>query len=319
MKYPIFYKRILRRAIGGGEILCRFFKRAPRTRAACIFYYHRVAALRFLDRQFDDRNVTPGLFEKQLAALRARAELVSLGELLEKLDESEGAGSKPLVSLTFDDGYANFRTNVLPILERHRVPATLTVVTGLIASERPAPFDRWARKNIDRIEPEAWRLLGWDDLEHCAASPLVTIGAHSHRHRRGDECSDDELAEEAGLSAEVLRRRLGRRHARIFAYPFGNTRLGHVSAAYERAVRAAGYTIALTTDVGLVRPESDRFRLPRLEAHSLDSGATLLAKSAGALAPLYCKEWFHELAAWRAGRGAKKAGRLPARGEFFQI
>jgi peptidoglycan/xylan/chitin deacetylase (PgdA/CDA1 family) len=44
------------------------------------------------------------------------------------------------VALTFDDGYANFTTEALPILERYDVPATVFVSTALV-DESAAPFE----------------------------------------------------------------------------------------------------------------------------------------------------------------------------------
>ena len=140
-------------------------------------------------------------------------------------------------------------------------------------------------------------MADWDDLEICVRSGLVTLGAHSHSHIKAVSCSPEELHDEAFTSGRILRDRFGEEHSRIYAYPFGNTLLGHVPDDYERAVRSAGFQLAVTTDVGFVTPETGRFRLPRLEAHSQDTPATLIARCSGAIGPLYLKNRLHQIAA----------------------
>jgi len=305
MSGPIRVKRFLRRATGLGEVMLHDLNRRRAGRLACIFYYHRVSDIGFIDPHFDDRNVSPRLLELHLAALEEFAEIVPLPELHERLTSDRPKNGKPLVSLTFDDGYANFRLNVLPLLERYKIPATLAVATAYMESSKPAPFDRWAKKNLGRISPEAWRMLTWHELEECVSSGLVLLGAHSHSHLKGSECTPGQLHDEAHVSADILRGRFGKPHAQIYAYPFGNSLLGDVSEDYENAVRSAGFTMAVTTDVGLVGPESNHFRLPRIEAHDQDSPETIRAKSAGAIAPLYLNNWFHKASAWRRNRAYK--------------
>ena len=251
---------------------------------ACVFYYHRVADVGFVDAAADDWNVRPETFERQVAALAEFAEIVPLLELTARLRE-RGAGAKPLVALTFDDGYASFHRHALPVLRRYGAHATAFVVTGTVGREGPQPFDRWARRNVGRTRPEDWRAMTWGELEDCLASGLVHVGAHSHEHMRGSLCAPAQLAEEAGRSREVLRGRLGESQARAYAYPYGSSRLGDASPAYAAAVRAAGYEAAVTTDLGLASAESDPLLLPRVEAHALDGPGVLRAKAAGALAP----------------------------------
>jgi peptidoglycan/xylan/chitin deacetylase (PgdA/CDA1 family) len=223
-------------------------------------------------------------FERQVAALAEFAEVVPLLELPGRL-RGRGAGGRPLVSLTFDDGYASFHEHALPVLKRYGAHATAFVVTGSIGREGPQPFDHWARKNAGRTRADDWRAMTWGELEDCAASGLVHLGAHSHAHLRGSRCTPAQLAEEAGRSRELLRGRLGDAQARAYAYPYGSTRLGDASPAYAAAVRAAGYEAAVTTDLGLASGESDPFLLPRIEAHALDAPGVLRAKAVGALAP----------------------------------
>ncbi|HEV3469107.1 MAG TPA: polysaccharide deacetylase family protein [Pyrinomonadaceae bacterium] len=276
-------KRAVKRTAGWAASLETLLAGRREAGGACVFAYHRVSDVDFVDPRVDDWNVPPATFERQVAALNEFAEIVPLLELPARL-RRRAAGARPLVSLTFDDGYASFYKHALPVLKRYGAPATAFVVTGTVGDGRPQPFDDWAVKNEGRTRPDDWRAMTWDELEDCAASGLVHVGAHSHRHLRGSRCTPEQLTEEAARSREVLRERFGDGHARAYAYPYGNSRLGDASAAYAAAVSAAGYEVAVTTDLGLATAASDPLLLPRVEAHALDAPAVLRAKARGALA-----------------------------------
>ena len=53
----------------------------------------------------------------------------------------------------------------------------------------------------------------------------------------------------------------------------------------SRAVKDAGYRLAVTFDLGRVTANSDPYLLPRVEAHGLDGPAVIRAKVLGSLAP----------------------------------
>ena len=290
-------KRTVKQTTGWAAMLSRLFTTSAMQRQACVFYYHRVADIGFVDSQLDDWNVTPAQFERQIATLLTFAEIVPLAELPARLARPE-AIMKPLVSVTFDDGYTNFHSQALPVLKRFKVPATAFVVTSSIGKSEPMPFDHWALSHGRRVQPDAWRSLNWKELEECAASGLVTIGAHSHQHLRGSQCSPQQIADEVGHSREVLRSRLGQNHSSQYAYPYGNSRLGDVSTSYVAAVKDAGFEMAVTTNLGLVTAETDVYTLPRLEAHMMDSPGVMKAKALGALAPYRLTDHFR--AAYRA-------------------
>jgi peptidoglycan/xylan/chitin deacetylase (PgdA/CDA1 family) len=284
-------KRTVKQTTGWAAVLSQMITDVPTSPRACVFYYHRIAKIGFVDVHVDDWNVTPEHFERQIATLATFAEIVPLIELRQRLNMGR-MGQKPIVCLTFDDGYANFHSQVLPILKRYHVPATAFVVTSSIGSREPLPFDHWATRNAGRTQPETWRPLNWQELEDCVLSGLVTIGAHSHRHLKGSDCTDSELADEAGHSREILRSRLGEAQSVQYAYPYGNSKLGHVSPGYVSAVKDAGYALAVTTDLGLVNAENNPYILPRLEAHMMDSPGVLKAKALGALAPYRLTDHF---------------------------
>ena len=282
----ITLKRGIKRAAGWASVMTSPFSSSAVQGAACILMYHRTAAINFVDSRTDDWNVPPDVFECHMRTLAAMADVVPLSALRERMALGSGS-SKPLVCVTLDDGYASACESALPILERYRIPATFFVAAAYVGSREPLPFDRWGRLNCGRVGVESWRAAGWRELERAIHGGLITIGSHSFRHLEARDCGADHLREEAERSRDMLCARLGAEHARTYAYPYGSSRLGDVTEGYERAVRAAGYDLAVTTDLGLARATDNPFRLPRIEAHQVDSAAVLRAKLRGALAPYW--------------------------------
>jgi peptidoglycan/xylan/chitin deacetylase (PgdA/CDA1 family) len=287
-------KRVLKRTAGVASTLLRPFVGQAFDAHVCILMYHRVTAVKEVDPHLDNWNVTPSQLERQIAALVRDTEIVPLRDVPRTLAAAATPtkSSRPLVSLTFDDGFGNFHGEVLPILRRYGASATLFVVTRFVGSREPMPFDRWSRRHRDSVPSSAWRPVTWQELDACVASGLVTIGSHSHQHRIGSTCTEQELRAEAQESRAVLRSRLGDEHAACYSYPYGSTRPPLVPASYVDAVREAGYALAVSTDIGVARGCSDPLFLPRIEAFGLDSPAVLRAKAAGVLAPYVIPQWF---------------------------
>lgn len=105
--------------------------------AGRILYYHRVN---------DDRDpfypATPTrLFEQEMCFLARHYRVVSLAELLDHLDNDS---PKPVVSITFDDGYQDNYQNAFPILQRYGLSATIFLTTGSIDSRQSLWFERLA-------------------------------------------------------------------------------------------------------------------------------------------------------------------------------
>jgi peptidoglycan/xylan/chitin deacetylase (PgdA/CDA1 family) len=237
-----------------------------------------------VDSELDNWNVTPDMLERQIASLAEIAEIIALDEVPDRMLRG-GVSSKPLVCLTFDDGFANFHREALPVLRRYGAKATFFVVTKFVGSLEPMPFDRWSRRHCGDVAASCWRPVTWRELEDCAASGLVTVGSHSHEHRIGNRCTAEELRSEAQESRSVLLARLGAQHAASYAYPYGSSRPALVTREYVETVKAGGYSLAVSTDLGLADCDSDRFFLPRVEAFGLDTPAVIRAKVEGALTP----------------------------------
>lgn len=285
------FKHALKHA-GGWVALATLSLSSRVSAAACVLTYHRVANAGVFDQSLDDWNITPARLERQFIWLSKYAYCIPLADLLHM--DSDGNFGKPVVALTFDDGFANFRHDVLPLLERYQLPATLFVVTRFVGLIEPYPFDRWGKKNYARTPALAWRPISWAEIEECVNSKLVSIGSHSHEHLNALNASDKQLAEEAEVSREILRHRLGLEHASLYAYPYGSSRLGHVRSAYIEAVRKAGYRQALTTDLGMAGRATPPFQIPRVEVHAWDSPYIVKAKVYGRLWPQHICDRFRQ-------------------------
>jgi len=100
-----------------------------------VFVYHRVAEL---PQDTFSLAITRELFEKQIEYIKCNY------QVLRSTDEWE-ANDKPRAIITFDDGYADFYTNALPILEKYEVPATIFVSTGNLNSTEEFWWDKLER------------------------------------------------------------------------------------------------------------------------------------------------------------------------------
>ncbi|HUD70434.1 MAG TPA: polysaccharide deacetylase family protein [Dongiaceae bacterium] len=94
--------------------------------ALTILGYHRVAVD---PAPFSPLAVDPIAFEAQIAWFSRRFDLWPLGRVADWLEGRVTLRRDTLV-ITFDDGYADNLTLAVPVLERHRAPATFFVSTG---------------------------------------------------------------------------------------------------------------------------------------------------------------------------------------------
>lgn len=191
-------------------------------------------------------SIEPGLFRRHVEWLASgRVPVVSMERLL-----GLPAGASA-VALTFDDGFANFATEVAPLLTAHGLPATLFVVTGHVGAD-----NRWRGRSDAGIP--VLPLLGWDDLGRLREAG-ITLGAHTRTHPRLTRLEGARLeAELAGAAAE-MEGRLGAPPCGL-AYPYGDVD--------DRVVRAAmtWYPWACTTELRPLGETESRHRLPRLDA-----------------------------------------------------
>jgi len=108
--------------------------------------------------------VSPDALRDQIRSAKASGwEILPLSTVLARAESGEALPARVLV-LTFDDGYASFLREALPILRAENAPATLAIVSAF--TDAP-PRD---------LPP----LLSWKQIREAKASGLVEIASHTH-------------------------------------------------------------------------------------------------------------------------------------------
>ena len=215
---------------------------APRV---TVLLYHRVS-----DDVRDNLTVGIAQFERQMAIVAQRFQVLSIREVL-ALD-AVPRSTRPLVAITFDDGYLDNYEHAFPTLVRHRLPAAFFVSTGLIGTHGRFPHD------VRRGNP-AIPLMGWDQLREMAAAGF-TIGSHTVNHIDCAAEPESVVKGELFQSSDDLRRELGIGPP-ILGYPYGGRQ--HMTPARLEWVKQAGYVGCLSAYGGSNIGRVDRYNVLR--------------------------------------------------------
>jgi peptidoglycan/xylan/chitin deacetylase (PgdA/CDA1 family) len=189
--------------------------------------------------------VTPANFAAQLGYLReAGFTAITAAELSARLTGDDGPLPERPVVLTFDDGYADFHTRAMPLLDAYGFTATLFVTTGweLDAGLRPSA---------------PGRMLSRAQLAEAAAAG-IEIAAHTRSHPPLDQLPERQVRDELTTSKRWLEDETGLAVPGL-AYPFG-----YSNDQVRRVAREVGYRYAYAVDNRTAGSADDPFALPRL-------------------------------------------------------
>lgn len=195
--------------------------------------------------------------------------------------------------LSFDDGWLDNYENVIPILEKYKVPAIFFVSTQLIkdgyfwlkiARENNKLMD--ISPNKLKIIPEKERrsivkklfvkcdekcfkrdFMTMEQIKEIDNNPLFTIGNHTHRHVITTNCSKSQLNEELKISNDILKELL-KKDIKIFAYPNGN-----YNSYVKKILKENGFILCASTEPYCITQDDDMLELPRCGL--LDKGTLL--------------------------------------------
>jgi peptidoglycan/xylan/chitin deacetylase (PgdA/CDA1 family) len=173
----------------------------------------------------------------------------------------QGPAAQRALAITFDDAFRSVFELARPILERHRMPATVFVPTVFAGTEMPMSWtgiEQWSGSEYEtELMPMSWEQLG------RLAADGWEIGSHTRSHARLTVVDHERLTEELADSREDCERQLGL-PCRSLAYPYGD----HDQRVVE-AAKAAGYRAAGTLPARLPRV-ADAHAYPRVGVYHSD-------------------------------------------------
>jgi peptidoglycan/xylan/chitin deacetylase (PgdA/CDA1 family) len=105
------------------------------------------------------------------------------------------------------------------------------------------------------------RTMTADQLRQLAASPQITIGAHTVTHPQLRAHARGEQRQELAISKVVLESAI-EKDVISMSYPFGG--YGDFAPATQRIARRCGYQIAFANRPGLATSDRDRYAIPRV-------------------------------------------------------
>jgi peptidoglycan/xylan/chitin deacetylase (PgdA/CDA1 family) len=269
----------------GSLDLAGHFSRQFGSRQLTILMYHRVN-VPGVEPLTNPRviSTTPDEFDEQMKWLARNCCPIRFSDLT-YLKASNRPLPKRSVIVTFDDGYWDNYLYAFPILQRHRVPATIFLVTGHVGKtvafwwERVTAQLKARNYRVEEIVLEIERLLhlpdekreaeireidaagveaaqigrtsvNWEEVREMSSAG-IEFGGHTVNHPVLSRLTPSTLFYEVGQCKRDIEEKIGKK-VETFAYPVG--RSFSVNREAVDAVRAAGYKYAVTTSYGINRP-----------------------------------------------------------------
>ncbi|MCW5632296.1 MAG: polysaccharide deacetylase family protein [Rubrivivax sp.] len=257
------WQRTLRHHLHGGMRLGARLSGSLRAPRVTVLLYHRVS-----DDVRDNLTVGIAQFDRQMQLLREHCDVLAIEEVLAMREVP--ASRRPLVAVTFDDGYRDNYDHAVPLLRRHGVPAAFFVSTGIVASDGRFPHD------VKRGNP--WvPVMDWEQMRRMRRWGF-TLGSHTVSHIDMVASPAELVRDELVRSRDDLKRELDVREP-ILAYPYGGRQ--HMNAERLQWVREAGYVGCLSAYGGTNLRTVDRFNVLRRGIHWEFSDRAFLVQTLG--------------------------------------
>jgi len=245
------WKRLLLNLYAGGTYPLRARQLAHLSAAGkapwSVLYYHRVA-----DDRANPWTISTHAFEQQMCWLQGHFEMISLAEGQRRIRSARN--TRPAVTITFDDGYADNSRRALPLLLELGIPCTYFVTSHNMLAGRPFPHDVKLGHPCPPNTPAEIRDL---------AAAGIDIGAHTRTHADLGRATDPRmLAEELKIGQRELEDVTGM-PVRYFAFPYGQkVNLGREAMLVARST----YDGVCSAYGGYNFPGDDSFQIQRIGA-----------------------------------------------------
>ncbi|MFZ1989564.1 MAG: polysaccharide deacetylase family protein [Alphaproteobacteria bacterium] len=236
---------------------------AQKAQRVSVLCYHRVN-----DELRDNVTIAIESFDRQIAFIRKRYQIVAPSEIV--ANSIDRSSSRPIVAVTFDDGYLDNYQNAFPILKKHGVPAAFFVSTGIVGTDRAFAHDL---AKLGHGLPA----MSWEQLREMKACGFE-IGSHTVNHINLAKVEETEARTELESAHRQIRSELEINDV-MFAYCFG--RRTDITPERRELVREIGYNSCFAAYGGTNVGPIDLFDIKRFGVNWAMSVAALQARIEG--------------------------------------
>ncbi len=222
-------------------------------------------------------NIDSALFEKHVAVLIKRYNIISLQDFIKAKEDHKIRLPKKSLIITFDDGFKE-NSQLLPVLKKNSVPVTIFLCSSVVDTNRSFwfyvkvrgfTFEQLAKMPLDERD-SVLSTAGYDERkelqkrevlcksEIMGMSPYVDFQSHTQFHPVLPQCSP-ERAEKEILESKNDLSKMFNFNINAIAYPNGDYSDREISYA-----KNAGYKIGLTTNGNYNTVETDSFKIKRI-------------------------------------------------------
>jgi glycosyltransferase involved in cell wall biosynthesis len=201
-------------------------------------------------------------FSRQLSLLRLLGyRAVTLDQLAHALRDNEELPRRAVV-ITIDDGYRDVYEVAFPVLRRHRMAATVFLV-----SERIGRRNDWGDEGAVAGRP----LMNVEEIAEMRRAG-IGFGAHTRSHRSLSAADDTELFGQVSGSRKDLQELLDD-PIDTFSLPYGD-----FDERTAPASEQAGFMAACTIQARPVQPGDDPLLIPRIEISGTETLLSFFGK-----------------------------------------
>ena len=161
--------------------------------------------------------------------------------------------NKKYICITMDDGYMSNYDLAFPIFKKHRVPASIFVVTDSITQQ-------WGLKKFN-----------WDQAQKMVDSKYVKIYNHTANHVPVNLETEDEFLAEVEKAEIALQKYLSQEGCTALAFPNGR-----FTEYTQEELKKKGFDMLFTVEQGVITKQTSPYEIPRINVESGWSGQDLV-------------------------------------------
>ena len=229
-----------------------------------ILMYHSISdGVKNAVHQYYQTDTSPQVFAAHMKFLdENKYSVISLQDASKIFNGGNSAHIKPVI-ITFDDGFADFHSEALPILSQYEFCATVFLPTKFVSDNRTQFKGKYC--------------LTWREVLECQ-SEGVRFGSHTVTHQQLASLTKRQVVFELKRSKEIIEDKTGETVESLsypYAFPFGK---GDFTGFLYSVVKNSGYRNGVTSIIGTTTKRDNPYFMKRLPVNSHDDLRLFRAK-----------------------------------------